>query len=132
MPPISELSGIRLIRALSSHLLLGAALVVAVYSFDFGEGIYAEVGAPSRSYLLVGGLMAAASAIMCLAAHADYVGLSPAMLRAARQVRRRLRRAGSEIGGIAIDSLVRLASGSKTVQTAPVHVLAAHRSRSTR
>lgn len=79
------ISGIRLARALSCHVLLGIALVLTVYSLNSGEGVYAEVGVPSRGYVLIGMLLAIPAAAMCMAAHAEYVGWQPAKSRLARR-----------------------------------------------
>ena len=80
------LSGIRLARAVSNHVLLAAALVVAVYSVDPGEGIYARVGVPSDGYLLIGLLLTVGAAFMCAASHCEYLGWSPASSRVVRRV----------------------------------------------
>jgi hypothetical protein len=78
---VGALSGIRLARAVSSHVLLAAALVVAVYSVDPGEGIYAPVGMPSDGYLLIGLLLTVGAAVLCAASHCEYIGWSPASSR---------------------------------------------------
>ena len=80
------LSGIRLARAVSNHVLLAAALVVAVYSMDPGEGIYARVGVPSDGYLLIGLLLTVGAAFMCASTHCEYLGWSPASSRVVRRV----------------------------------------------
>jgi hypothetical protein len=82
---IASLSGVRLARALSSHALLGAALVLTVYSVDPGEGIYARVGVPSTAYLWIGALLSIATAAMCVRAHAEYVGWQPGSSRIVRR-----------------------------------------------
>jgi hypothetical protein len=81
------LSGIRLARAVSNHLLLAAALVVAVYSMDPGEGIYATVGVPSHGYLLIGLLLTVGAAFMCASSHCEYLGWNPASSRVVRRVK---------------------------------------------
>lgn len=102
---LGALSPIRLVRALSCHLLLGAALVIAVYSFDPGEGIYAEVGVPSGGYLLFGALLVVLTAIKCASAHAEYVGWNPASSPAARRAKRALARLGAAGRGIVAELL---------------------------
>ena len=87
------LSGIRLARAVSSHVLLAAALVVAVYSVDPGEGIYARVGVPSDGYLLIGLLLTVGAAFMCAASHCEYLGWNPASSRVVRRVKSEMVRA---------------------------------------
>ena len=81
------LSGIRLARAVSNHLLLAAALVVAVYSMDPGEGIYARVGVPSHGYLLIGLLLTVGAAFMCASSHCEYLGWNPASSRVVRRAK---------------------------------------------
>ncbi len=81
------LSGIRLARAVSNHVLLAAALVVAVYSMDPGEGIYARVGVPSDGYLLIGLLLTVGAAFMCASSHCEYLGWNPASSRVVRRVK---------------------------------------------
>ena len=81
------LSGIRLARAVSSHVLLATALVVAVYSMDPGEGIYARVGVPSHGYLLIGLLLTVGAAFMCASSHCEYLGWNPASSRVVRRVK---------------------------------------------
>ena len=81
------LSGIRLARAVSNHVLLAAALVVAVYSVDPGEGIYATVGVPSDGYLLIGLLLTVGAAFMCASSHCEYLGWNPASSRVVRRVK---------------------------------------------
>ena len=95
------ISGIRLARALSCHVLLGAALVVAVHSIDPGEGIYATVGVPSSGYVLIGSVLAISAAILCLAAHAEYIGWNPASSRLARRAKDGVSRLGAELGSVA-------------------------------
>lgn len=92
------LSSIRLARAVSSHVLLAAALVVAVYSMDPGEGTYARVGVPSEGYLLIGLLLTVGAAFMCASSHCEYIGWSPASSRVVRRVRTELIRFGVQLG----------------------------------
>jgi hypothetical protein len=94
----AAMSTIRLARAVSYHVLLGAALVVTVYSIDPGEGTYAQVGVPSSGYVAIGSLLAMAAATMCARAHAEYIGWRPAssriVLRLKAAARRRLENLG--------------------------------------
>jgi len=89
------MSGNRLARAVSSHLLLVAALVVAAYSIDPGEGVYATVGVPSKGYLLIGLLLTASAAVMCVSSHCEYVGWNPATSPIVRRAKMELQRSGS-------------------------------------
>ena len=72
---------------MSNHALLAAALVVAVYSLDPGEGIYARVGMPSDGYLLIGLLLTVGAAFLCASSHCEYIGWSPASSRVVRRVK---------------------------------------------
>jgi hypothetical protein len=84
---VGALSGIRLARAVSNHALLAAALVVAVYSLDPGEGIYARVGMPSDGYLVIGLLLAVGAAFLCASSHCEYIGWSPASSHVVRRAK---------------------------------------------
>ena len=95
---LGAVSGIRLARALSNHVLLAAALVIAVYSFDPGEGIHARVGVPSDGYLLIGLLMTVGTAFLCASSHCEYMGWRPASSRAIRRMRTELARLGLQLG----------------------------------
>jgi hypothetical protein len=92
------LSGIRLARAVSNHILLAAALVVAIYSMDPGEGIYARIGVPSHGYLLIGLLLTVGAAFMCASSHCEYLGWNPASSRVVCRVKTELVRLGLELG----------------------------------
>ena len=102
---VGALSGIRLVRALSNHALLAAALVVAVYSVDPGEGVYARVGVPSDGYLWIGMLLTIGAAFMCASSHCEYIGWSPASSRVVRRLRTELIRLGLQLGDRAVDAL---------------------------
>ena len=93
---LGAISGMRLARALSSHVLLAAALVVAVYSFDPGQGIYARVGVPSIGYALIGLLVAVGAAVRCGASHCDYLGWNTASSRTVRHLKIEAVRLGSQ------------------------------------
>ena len=102
---VGALSGIRLVRALSNHALLAAALVVAVYSVDPGEGVYARVGVPSDGYLWIGTLLTIGAAFMCASSHCEYIGWSPASSRVVRRLKTELIRLGLQLGDRAVDAL---------------------------
>ena len=119
---IAALSGVRLARALSSHVLLAAALVLTVYSMDPGEGTYARVGVPSGTYLWIGALLSIAAATLCARAHAEYVGWRPGssrMMRHAIALSRQMRARLSQAMGEVVDQVARAQFG---VQPAPVRV----------
>lgn len=102
---LGALSGIRLARAVSHHLLLAAALVVAVYSVDPGEGIYASVGVPSDGYLLIGLLLTVGAAFMCASSHCEYLGWRPASSRVVRRVKTDVARLGLQLAERAVEDL---------------------------
>ena len=83
------LSGIRLARAVSCHLLLIAAVILAVLCFDSGLVVrdHALVGTPSEPYFLIGVLLASIAAGLCLRIHAEYMGLDLARSRLVRRAR---------------------------------------------
>jgi hypothetical protein len=70
------LSRHRLARAVSYHLLLGAAVALIVLCYDRGLpiGARAVVGTPSLPYALLGGLLTLMAATLCLRIHAQYAG----------------------------------------------------------
>ena len=102
---LGAVSGIRLARALSNHILLAAALVVAVYSVDPGEGIYATVGMPSNGYLLIGLLLAAGAAFMCASSHCEYLGWRPASSRLLLRMKTELVRLCAQLGERIVEAL---------------------------
>jgi hypothetical protein len=93
---LGAVSGIRLARAVSNHILLAAAVVVAIYSMDPGEGIYARVGVPSDAYLAIGLFLTIGAAFMCASSHCEYMGWRPASSLAMRRVRIGLNRLGAQ------------------------------------
>jgi hypothetical protein len=101
---LGAVSGVRLARAISSHILLAAALVVAVYSFDPGEGIYARVGVPSVGYEFIGLLVAVGAAVMCAASHCEYLGWAPASSSAFRRLKIDVVRFGAQVSDRAADA----------------------------
>jgi hypothetical protein len=102
---VGALSGIRLARAVSNHALLAAALVVAVYSLDPGEGIYAPVGMPSDGYLLIGMLLTVGAAFLCAASHCEYIGWSPASSRTVRRAKSEMVALCLQVGARAAEAL---------------------------
>jgi len=119
---LAALSGVRLARALSSHVLLAAGLVLTVYSMDPGEGTYARVGVPSGTYFWIGALLSIAAAALCARAHAEYVGWRPGssrMMRHAVALSLHMRARLSQAMGVVVDQVARAQFG---VQPAPVRV----------
>jgi hypothetical protein len=108
---VGALSGIRLARAVSNHVLLAAALVVAVYSVDPGEGIYATVGMPSDGYLLIGLLLTVGAALLCAASHCEYIGWSPASSRTVRRAKSEMVALCRQLGERAAEALTFPAAG---------------------
>jgi hypothetical protein len=108
---VGALSGIRLARALSNHALLAAALVVAVYSVDSGEGIYAPVGMPSDGYLLIGLLLTVGAAVLCASSHCEYIGWNPASSRVVRRAKSEMVALCRQLGERAWEALTLPAAG---------------------
>lgn len=108
---IGALSGIRLARALSNHALLAAALVVAVYSVDPGEGIYAPVGMPSDGYLAIGLLLTLGAAFLCASSHCEYIGWNPASSRIVQRARSEMVALCLQVGERAAEALTLPAAG---------------------
>lgn len=111
------LSGIRLARAVSNHILLAAALVVAVYSMDPGEGIYARVGVPSDGYLLLGLLLSVGAAFMCAASHCEYMGWRPTSSRVMRRATTGIKRASARIAERILEDLTQTFPAVDKAQT---------------
>lgn len=74
---LGAVSRIRVVRALSYHLLLGIALALTVFSLGPSAGIFTKVGAPSALYVMIGLLLSVSAAILCILTHAEYVGWTP-------------------------------------------------------
>ena len=108
---VGALSGIRLARALSNHALLAAALVLAVYSVDPGEGIYAPVGMPSDGYLLIGLLLTVGAVFLCASSHCEYIGWSPASSRIVRRAQSEMVALCRQLGERATEALTFPAAG---------------------
>ena len=98
-------SGHRLTRAVSNHVLLAAAAIVVVYSMDPGQGIYATVGAPSHGYLLIGLLLTAGAAFLCASSHCEYMGWRPASSRVARRAKDDLVRLVAQVSERSMEAL---------------------------
>jgi hypothetical protein len=91
----AALSRVRLFRALASHAVCAAALILWACSLEYRQGVYAPAGAPSDLYALVGAVLALPAAVMCLKLHAEYLGWDPVRSASARRVKiawRRLQR----------------------------------------
>jgi hypothetical protein len=101
---LGALSGIRLARAVSNHVLLAAALVLAVYSMGPGEGIYARVGEPSDCYLLIGLLLTVGAAFLCGSSHCEYIGWNPASSRVVRHAKSEMLARCLQLGERAVEA----------------------------
>jgi hypothetical protein len=120
----AALSRVRLFRALASHAVCGAALVLWACSLEYRQGVYAPAGAPSDLYALVGAVLVLPAAFLCLKVHAEYVGWDPVRSTSARRVKiawRRLRRLVETKG---YDMLAKLDGASH-----PVRAVARNRAR---
>jgi hypothetical protein len=86
---VGVVSRIRLARAISCHLTFVAAAILAYLSWDPGIAVrsHAQVGMTSQPYALLGAVLAAMAAGLCLRIHAEYLGWNPAASRAARRAR---------------------------------------------
>lgn len=115
------LSGIRLARAVSNHALLAASLVLAVYSVNPGEGVYAMYGMPSDGYLLTGLVLTACAVVMCAASHCEYLGWSPASSRIVRRLRIGFLRLRLELGARAAEILEQALPAAGKAQAIVVH-----------
>lgn len=111
---LGTVSGIRLARALSNHVLLAAALMIAVYSFDPGEGIYARVGVPSDGYLLIGLLMTVGAAFLCASSHCEYIGWHPASSHVVCRLKSEWARLGAHVSEHAAEALDQLFPAGKS------------------
>jgi hypothetical protein len=129
---LGSASGIRLARALSNHIMLAVALVVAIYSVDPGEGIYARVGVPSHGYLLIGLLLTAGAAFMCAASHCEYMGWRPASSRVVRRAKTAMKRLGMQISERASDALNQVFPAAGKAQALLVRARRANSMNSTR
>ena len=116
MVVLGAASGNRLARAVSNHALLAAALVVAVYSADPGEGIYARVGVPSEGYLWIGLLLTAGAAFMCASSHCEYMGWAPASSPMVRRARIEMARFGMRLNERIADVLVQMVPAAGKAQ----------------
>lgn len=101
------ISRIRLARALSCHLTLGAAAVLGFMSWDAGFTMrpHAELGMTSQPYAALGMALAAMAAGLCLRIHAEYVGWNPASSRSYRRARIAALRLRSNLAGSIADAI---------------------------
>jgi hypothetical protein len=129
---VGALSGIRLARAVSNHALLAAALVVAVYSVDPGEGVYARVGTPSEGYLLIGLLVTVGAAFMCASSHCEYIGWRPASSRIARRAGVEFGRLRAQLGERALEALDQVFPAAGKAQAVLIRVRRANSMNSVR
>lgn len=104
------LSRVRLARAVSYHMLLGAAAALVVLCFDSGLSIQprAVIGTPSEPYFVLGGMLASIAAALCLRIHAEYVGWNPGSLRVVRRLRLSVAAIRSNIEAAVIDIIEQL------------------------
>jgi hypothetical protein len=108
-------------RALAYHVLLGTALALTVFSLGPSAGIYSKVGAPSAMYVVIGLLLSASTAMLCVFAHAEYMGWTP---RYALLPRRLTTRVARRVPGL----WQRLLPAAGLFQPAPVRVRIERRS----
>jgi hypothetical protein len=82
-------SPVRLARAMSYHVLLGAGatLVVLCFDSDLSIGPRALVGTPSESYCLFGAVLSSIAIVLCLRIHAEYIGWSADSSQLVRRIR---------------------------------------------
>ncbi|WP_119300656.1 hypothetical protein [Dongia deserti] len=104
------LSRLRLARAVSYHLLFGAAATLAVLCFDRGLPIQPRsvIGTPSETYVLLGGLLTAIAATLCLRIHAEYIGWNPWSSRMVRRLGLSITGMRSNIEAAAIEMIQQL------------------------
>src|SRR6185369_6389477 len=116
------LSRYRLARALSCHLLLGAAAALAVLCFDLDLpiGPHAVVGTPSDPYLLLGVLLTLIAGSLCLRIHAEYAGWNAGSSKLLRRARASLARIRSGLESIGIEVGEQLHPSRGKLRTAPV------------
>lgn len=103
---VGALSGIRLARAVSNHVLLAAALAVAIYSMDMGAGLHAAVGMPSDGYSLIGLVLTIGPAFKCASSHCEYIGWNPASSRVVRHARAEFARLGWRLAERGAEALI--------------------------
>lgn len=104
------LSRVRLARAISYHLLFGAAgaLVVLCFDSDLSIRSRAVIGTPSEPYFLLGSLLATIAATLCLRVHAEYIGWRPSSLRIVRNLRMSVAGVRSSIASVVIEVIEQL------------------------
>jgi len=128
---IGMLSGIRLLRALACHLVFGIAAILWACSLEYREGVYAPAGSPSGSYAFIGALLALLAAALCVRAHAEYIGWSPANSAAMRRSKIAARRARRSLDARILGLIDQLdaASKPKQIMLAPLRIVARNRFR---
>jgi hypothetical protein len=118
---LCAVSSVRVARALAYHVLLGTALALTVFSLGPSAGIYSNVGAPSAMYVVIGLLLSASTAMLCVFAHAEYMGWTP---RYALLQRRLTTRVARRVSGL----WQRFLPAAGLFQAAPVRVRIERRS----
>lgn len=83
---LCAVSNVRVVRALAYHVLLGTALALTVFSLGPSAGIYSKVGSPSVPYVVIGLLQSASAALLCVFAHAEYMGWTPRYAHLRRRI----------------------------------------------
>jgi hypothetical protein len=117
---IGVLSRIRLARAVSCHLMLAAAAILAFVSWDPGFAMrsHAQVGMTSEPYAMMGALLTLITAALCLRIHAEYAGWNPASSRAFRRARVAAFRLRSNLGASVADVVDQLSPTPRRLRTA--------------
>jgi hypothetical protein len=115
------LSQIRLARALSCHMTFGAAAILGFLSWDPGVAMrsHAQVGMTSQPYAILGVVLAAAAAGLCLRIHAEYAGWNPASSRTFRRARVMALRLRSNLGVSIANVVDQLNPVPRRLRTAP-------------
>jgi hypothetical protein len=123
------LSQARLVRAISYHLFLAAAVVLVVLCFDTGLpiGARAVIGTPSEPYFLLGALFASMAAMLCLRIHAEYVGWSPQSSRIVRRMRLSVANIRFNIEAGAAETLEQLSPAPGRSRAVPAFIRAERR-----
>jgi hypothetical protein len=126
-------SRIRLARALSCHLTLGAAAVLGFMSWDAGFTMrpHAVVGMTSQPYAALGMALAAVAMGLCLRIHAEYAGLNPASSRSYRRARIAAIRLRAKLGASVTDFIDQVIPAPERMRTT-LAAVRANRDRSPR
>jgi hypothetical protein len=117
---LGVVSRVRLARALSCHLTLGAAAVLGFMSWDAGFTMrpHAEVGMSSQPHAALGMALAAMAAGLCLRIHAEYAGWNPASSRSYRRARIAAIRLRSRLGASIADAIEQWDPAPRRVRSA--------------